>query len=371
MRAKNGMIYQNNYARTAAFYEATCAPAVENDLTKKAANEFLISIYRTIGEQCDDIGLKAVSDVFFQPWEQQKGREADVKVIRTPFIKIEELMEQLFFYCRNAVITEKGLSVSTEIFSPKKIFISVLSAAGAPVTKKGKIEINCGKDCAEGLKKLSELAVTTRTDGTEDLIKSVFYFSRCVFDHDVDWLSQCFDDMMDADGRIVFLCAKLNELGYHREVMIDGRYISLNYVKEYGKKAEPIKRAWADKSHLGIEISYEDLCIVPATLHIRLPRFAELLSRFDEIPDDAKKLIFEKVKNCDGCRYCVRTDKSGMRPLAAIAVEGVRKCPYFPSFSLRWNEVSEELPKQIMSLLEAYTIFGDKQLPRSVIKARL
>ena len=35
MRAKNGMIYQNNYARTAAFYEATCAPAVENDLTKK------------------------------------------------------------------------------------------------------------------------------------------------------------------------------------------------------------------------------------------------------------------------------------------------------------------------------------------------
>ena len=85
---------------------------------------------------------------------------------------IEELMEQLFFYCRNAVITEKGLSVSTEIFSPKKIFISVLSAAGAPVTKKGKIEINCGKDCAEGLKKLSELAVTTRTDGTEDLIKS-------------------------------------------------------------------------------------------------------------------------------------------------------------------------------------------------------
>ena len=50
-----------------------------------------------------------------------------------------------------------------------------------------------------------------------------------------------------------------------------------------------------------------------------------------------------------------------MRPLAAIAVEGVRKCPYFPSFSLRWNEVSEELPKQLMSLLEAYTIFGDKQ----------
>lgn len=357
MKAKNGKIYQNNYARTAAFYEATCAPAVVNDLSKKAANELLVSIFRTIGEQCDSIGLKAMPDVFFQPWEQQKGREADVKTIRTPQTKLEELMEQLFFFCRNAVITENGLSISADIFSPKKLFISVLSAAGVPVTKKENIEISCGKECAEGLKNLSQIAVKT-TDGTEDLTKSVFFFSRCVFDNDVEWLSHCFDDMMDANGKISSLCAKLNELGYRGEVMIDGRYISLNYVKEYGKKAEPIKKAWADKSHLGIEISYEDLCITPATLHLRLPRIAELLSRFDEIPDEAKKLIREKLKNCDGCRYCVQTDKSGTRPLAAIAVESAKKCPYFPSFTLRWNEVSEELPKQIMSILEAYTILG-------------
>ena len=46
MRAKNGMIYQNNYARTAAFYEATCAPAVENDLTKKDGNLDVIVFIR-------------------------------------------------------------------------------------------------------------------------------------------------------------------------------------------------------------------------------------------------------------------------------------------------------------------------------------
>lgn len=141
--------------------------------------------------------------------------------------------------------------------------------------------------------------------------------------------------------------------------MIDGRYLSLNYVKEYGKNPEPIKKAWADKSHLGIEISYEDLCIVPATLHLRLPRFAEFLSRADEIPDAAKKLIREKLKNCDACRYCVQMDKSGSRPLAAVTVDGVAKCPYFPSFTLRWNKISAELIEQITSILEAYKILDD------------
>lgn len=358
MKAKNGMVFRNNYARAAAFYESTCAPADESDLTKKAAHEFILSIYRTIGEQCDYIGLKAVPDVFFQPWEQQKGREADVKAIRSPLIKIEEFMEQLLLFCRNADITENSLSVSADIFSPKKLFISVLSAVGVSVTKKERIEIRCGKECAEGLKKLSEISVT-KSDGTENLAKSVFYFSRCIFDSDLDWLSHSFDDMLDANGKLSFLCAKLSELGYCREVMIDGRYISLNYIKNYGKKLEPIKKAWADKSHLGIEISYEDLCIVPATLHLRLPRFAEFLSRADEIHDLAKKLISEKLKNCDVCRYCVQTDKSGTRPLAAVMVEGVGKCPYFPSFSLRWNEISAELIEQIMSILDAYRILDD------------
>lgn len=309
VKAKNGRVIQNNYARAAAFYESTCAPAEESDLTKKAAHEFIISIYRTIGEQCDNIGLKAVPDVYFQPWEQQKGREADVKAIRSPLIKIEELTEQLFFCCRNAEITENSLSVSADIFSPKKIFISVLSAVGVPVTKKERIEIRCGKECAEGLKKLSEKAVT-KSGETENLAKSVFYFSRCIFDSDLGWLNHSFDDMLDANGKISFLCTKLSELGYHREVMIDGRYLSLNYVKKYGKKPEPIKRAWADKSHLGIEISYEELCIVPATLHLRLPRFAEFLSRVDEIPDQAKKLISEKLKNCDACNIVYRLIKA-------------------------------------------------------------
>lgn len=294
MKAKNGTVYRNNYARSAAFYEATCATVEDNDLSKKAAHEFILSIYRTIGEKCDDIGLKAVPDVFFRPWEPQKGREADVKAIRTPLTKIEDLMEQLYLFCRQAEITEHGLSASAESFSPKKILISVLSAAGVIVTKKERLEIHCGKEGAEGLKMLSEIAAATQSDEAENLAKSVFYFSRCAFDPNTDWLSHSFDDMLDANGKVIALCTKLNELGYRREIMLDGRYLSLNYVKEYSKKPEPIKKAWADKSHLGIEISYEDLCIVPATLHIRLPRFAEFLNRADELPGAAKKLISEK-----------------------------------------------------------------------------
>lgn len=40
-------------------------------------------------------------------------------------------------------------------------------------------------------------------------------------------------------------------------------------------------------------------------------------------------------------------------------VEGVEKCPYFHSLSLRWSEISEELTEQIMSILDAYRILDD------------
>ncbi|MBE6023550.1 MAG: hypothetical protein E7231_10000 [Cellulosilyticum sp.] len=360
MEAKNGVVYQNNYARAIAFYQATCAPVVENDSEKEAAHKFITSIYQMIGEQADSLGFKTVPDVSFKPWETQKGREADVKAVRTPLAKIDELMEQLYSFCRQAEITECGLSVSANDFTPKKMFKSVLSGVGVAVTKNERIELCCGKKCAEGLKKLAEIAITTNLDGTENLAKSVFFFSRCVFDDNVDWLSHSFDNMLDAGGKIVMLCKKLSELGYCREVMIDGRYLSLNYIKEYGKKPSPLKKAWADKNHLGIEISYEDLCIMPATLQLRLPRFTEFLSRVDEMPNEAKRLINEKLKSCDGCRYCVQTDKSGTRPLAAVKVEGIAKCPYFPAFSLRWNEVNDVLIEQIESVLDTYKIFDTK-----------
>lgn len=350
MKAKNGTVYKNNYARTAAFYEVTCATSQENN----SAQNFILSIYRAIAEQADFLGLKPVPDVYFDPWEQQKGRESDVKAIRTPRTKIDELMEQLYTFCKLAKITEIGLAVSAEVFSPKKLFKSVLAAVGIAVNKTDKLEIACGKELAESLKKLTETALTLNLDGTENEEKSVFYFSRCVTDKNVDWLCDSFDYMLDAGGEVSKLCKTLAEQGFKRKILIDGRHFSLNYIKEYGKKPEPLKKAWADKIHLGIEISYEDLCIYPATLHLRTVRFAELLSRADQLPHLAKKLIKEKVKTCDGCRYCIQTDKSGTRPLAAFEVDGIAKCPYFPSFSLRWNKVDSDIIEQILSVLEAY-----------------
>ena len=340
------------YARAAAFYETTSAPSDENN----AARQLILSIYRTIGECADELGLKPVADVYFKPRERQKGRENDVKAIRTPLAKIDEIMGQLYSFCRIAEITEHGLGVSKEDFTPKKLFKSILAAVGAPITKNDKVELNCSRDCAESLKRLAEMAVTLNTDGTVNLSKSVFYFSRCVTDKNTSWLCDSFDYMLNANGEITKFCKMLEEKGFHQEVLLDGRYISLNYIKKCSKKNEPLKKAWADKYHLGIEISYEDLCISPATLHLRVVRFAELLKRASELTAPAKTLIQEHIKTCNECKYCVQTDKTGKRPLAAIMVEGVNKCPYFPSFSLRWTETNAELLEHIIAVLEAYKI---------------
>ncbi len=350
MKAKNGTIYQNNYARAAAFYEATCTQSEENN----AAQQLLLSIYRTIGERADELGLKPIADVYFKPWEQQKGRENDVKAIRTPLAKIEDIMGQLFNFCRMAEITNCGLTVLPEKISPSKLLKSILSVVGTPITTKDMVELNCGADCAESLKRLAEEAIVLNTDGSVNLSKSVFYFSRCATAKNAKWLCDSFDYMLNANGEVVKLCKTLEEKGFRQEILLDGRYISLNYIKNYGKKARELKKAWADQYHLGIEISYEDLCICPATLHVRTVCFTELLNRADELTAPAKKLIEKYTKTCNGCKYCVQTDKSGKRPFAAIMVEGVNKCPYFPAFSFRWTEINEELLKQIMALLDTY-----------------
>jgi len=354
MKAKNGLVYKSNYERAAAFYETTCVPAVEGDVVKEETYKLMTSIHQVFGEQADSLGFKPESDVFFQPGEPQKGREADVKTIRTPFAKMEEFMGQLYEFSKQAVVTEAGLTLSADAFTPKKMFKSVLAAASVPVITKGNVEIACGKKCAEGLKALAKTAEEKgiNKDGTENQSKVIFYFSRCVFDDSYDWLKNSFDYMLDADGRIVELCEKLEKLGFAREILVDGRYVSLNYIKEYSKKPEILKKAWADKFHLGIEISYEDLCIMPAVLHLRTVCFVEVLRKADELSDLAKKLIQDKVKKCNGCRYCVQTDKTGTRPLAAVEVDGVPKCPYFPSFSLRWNKVDDALMKQVVAFLE-------------------
>lgn len=101
--------------------------------------------------------------------------------------------------------------------------------------------------------------------------------------------------------------------------------LMVTYEKEYPKN----QRAY-------MRIYYDWRRITPLVFELKSPRFSEVIKSYDQMDDDLKALIFNRTKTCDGCRYCVQTDKTKTRPLLAqkLEFEGKKKmkCPLFPSF---------------------------------------
>lgn len=356
MKAENGKIFDNCYERAGAFYASTCAPCVpsEEGAGKAEVREIMLTIYGAFAQKSDEIGLKTEPDVYFKPWEPQKGREKDVKLIRGANEKIMEFQDMLLSFMELSNWKDNGLYVDADQYKPKKFFFLVLDAAGITYSKGDQIGIILEKECAMAFKELARhaIALGTNKEGAVNHSVATFYFSKVVFNEKIDWLVEGFDQIMSANGYLADFCKTLEKMGFHREILLDGRYFSLNYLKDFGKKPEPLKRAFGERSRLGIELSYEDININPALLSLRLPFYVDVLKNADMLSEKVREFALSHTKTCDGCRYCVQTDKTGKRPLAYISIGGVKKCPYYPSFSYRFIEMDKTLEENVISLFE-------------------
>lgn len=81
--------------------------------------------------------------------------------------------------------------------------------------------------------------------------------------------------------------------------------------------------------------------------------FKMVLQGAEKLPENVKEFIANHMKSCDSCRYCVQTDKTETRPLAAITVGAQKKCPIFPGFSMNWRELPQQLADNIVEMLDA------------------
>ena len=65
--------------------------------------------------------------------------------------------------------------------------------------------------------------------------------------------------------------------------------------------------------------------------------------------------VVSRTKKCDGCKYCVQTDKTGSRPLACISIElegeKYKLCPYFPGYNYSWSYVDDDLAEKLIRML--------------------
>lgn len=353
MIIRNGVSYSTNYERAAAYFLGTCAPAPEDE-KRLQAFKIITGIYEIFAKDVTILGFKSFADVSFSPWEQQKGREKDVKIIRDAVAKITSMMQELFGLVESGEVHEEGLLLAEGSIPLKRALVKALEALGISIEKGNRIMLRMPLGGAEGLKELASISREENAHIVDNSKSDAAFllFSRCVYDVSTNWIALAFDKLLNAQGQLIKLCTELEKRGFQRIDCRDGKKISLDYVKQHGKQEE-LKMAWGERSHSGIEVSFEELRLEPCFIWIRMPMFKKILEHINEIPVETEKFISDWIKTCDGCRYCIQTDKTGTRPLAATDINGSKKCPYYPGFSMNWRNLSPELSNNILAVLDA------------------
>ena len=123
-----------------------------------------------------------------------------------------------------------------------------------------------------------------------------------------------------------------------------------------------MKWAWSERARGGIEVVYDETRKNQPVFSLRIPYFQDLLKQSDRMNDQVKSFIINTSKKCDGCRYCVQTDKTGKRPLAYINVNEYKICPYFCGFQYRWKSLDDKTVKNMIEMLTFIDeIFADRK----------
>jgi hypothetical protein len=184
---------------------------------------------------------------------------------------------------------------------------------------------------------------------------SLLTFSRCMFAEEYPYASHIYARLSGSENAFRRLERYLMDHAYMRIDNRDGA-VTLDYVKGHGDKEPPKPGFQYGVRHTGISVSYDALVKESFTFGLCVPRMKEIVTAFDAMEARVQDFVVATTKQCDGCRYCVQTDKTGKRPLAKMPVShGGRTynlCPYFPGYRYCWTSLSEGLVDNMIALLD-------------------
>ena len=347
--------FDNLAQRSLNYFLATYPPfiPVRSDAATAEEQEtvylFLKSIYEKAYNDPSLLKLKAIPDDSYSDWEFHKAKPELITEIRDSIKKVEQLIFLLFQICLSKQLDENSFFVPETDMEIKPSALKQLRNFDIQYQASGDGYTFTFPVKTAGLKLLAETSMQNRGNGI-DIPKPHMLFSRGVFDPNHPWTYEVFRNLSKEWNAFDRLISFLDRNDYERIDCSEG--FSLNYVKNYGKKREKLKAAWAERTHGGIELVYEEARRNPVLLSLRIPYFKEILEHSDKMDDKLKSFITGTTKKCDGCRYCVQTDKSGTRPLAAINVDDHDLCPLFCGFSYRWRTIDDDLVDNIIELLQ-------------------
>jgi len=198
-------------------------------------------------------------------------------------------------------------------------------------------------------------------------------FSRGVFDLDSKWLVEVIAALLSDRGSFDRLVAFFADNAYRQT---DNRStenkigrITLDYTIDYTGTDEPLKWAWGERTHAGLEVSWRETQRQQLLFSLRTPYFEELLKHADLMNETALEFVLRYAKACDSCRYCVQTDKTGKRPLRSVEVGDKDVCPLFAGFHFRWYVLDDAIVDGIIAFLQFVDeVFGAGGVGEAALK---
>ena len=184
-------------------------------------------------------------------------------------------------------------------------------------------------------------------------------FSLCLFDKEYPYTSDIYAHLL---GEAAFRRLEnwMIGQGYKRfdiyNITASDCKLSLTYANPMWSKDRPNGGFEYKIRHTGISARYDPCFKNPVVFGLCIPNgLKTYLMAFDSADTNVKNFIIAHTKRCDGCRYCVQTDKNGTRPLAKMKVvhngEAYHLCPYFPGYGYRWHSINDELVEQLIDML--------------------
>ena len=315
------------YYFLATYPSFTPVESAEATITEqKNAYDFIKSIYEKLYADPSLLGFKTIPDDALGEWELQKSKPGLVPKIRTVINKTEEFINVIF---NIALSGDNALEI-------KPAMLKKLANFTFPENT------------------LNGLALLAKISGENSPTRKPYLlFSRGVFDVTAPYTQEVFGDMLPDRTAFDKLIAYLEE---NQFIRVDNKpinnQIALDYIKNYGDPNAELKSAWAERTHSGIEVTYDETKKYQPLFSMRVPHFNTLLKQSDKMNDTVKKFVTQTSKKCDACRYCVLTDKTGNRPLMFIPVDEYNICPFFCGFQYRWKTLNVDTVTNIIEMLK-------------------
>jgi hypothetical protein len=138
--------------------------------------------------------------------------------------------------------------------------------------------------------------------------------------------SQMFGRLIDEPDRL----KELEDLFSHDGFTLSNDMLSITWSKQYPNKKKAsftVRYYWRNED--------------PLSFKLQIPNFRTIFDQYDKLSDTWKNFIYSRTKTCDGCNYCIQTDREHRSKLAVPlknSNETLYKCPLYPD--LTWYDLS-------------------------------